>query len=103
MGLGPGARLRAGAASDTGGLLAGDEELFEFTESDASIRFRRHDETITVETDYAAAPAEVRYVELSLEVERFLARVVADLVYRYAELASNPFIAELSRRSTTPA
>lgn len=65
------------------GVVGGAEELFEFTDSEASIEFRRHGDLLTIEADYADAPVDGPYLEFSLEVERFLARVVADLVGRH--------------------
>lgn len=84
------------------GLDNGVKELFEFTESDAAIVFRRQDDMIRVEVDYAGLAAEVSYVDFSLAVERFLARVVADLVNTCTELASNPFIVGLRGRAGGP-
>jgi hypothetical protein len=92
-----------GLRAIAGGLVSEAEELFEFTESDAAIEFRRQGDTVRIEADYASAAAEVRHVEFSLQAEQFVARVVADLTGRYPDLASNPFVVALSRGLTTPA
>jgi hypothetical protein len=83
------------------GLVSKAQELFEFTESDAVIEFRRQGDLLRIEAGYASAAAELRRVEFSLHVERFVARLVADLAGRYRELGSNPFIVALSRDLTT--
>lgn len=81
-----------GLRAITGGLVGEAEEFFEFTESDAAIKFRRQGDMVEIEAGYASAAAEVRHVEFSLQAERFVARVVADLAGRYIDLASNPSV-----------
>ncbi len=80
-----------------GGLVVDARETFEFTESDAAIEFERQAENVTLEASYAPARAVVSHVELSLQAERFLARVVNDLTRSYPELSDNKFIAGVSR------
>ncbi len=92
-----------GLRAIAGVLVSEAEELFELTESDAVIEFRRQGDTVRIEADYASTAAEVRHVEFSLPAERFVARVVADLTGRYPDLASNSFVVALSRGLTTPA
>jgi hypothetical protein len=88
----------------SGGLVEPEaHERFEFTESDAKIEFRREREIVTVEADYTALTAQISHLEISSHAERFVARVVADLVSRYPALAENPFIVALSGELTTPA
>lgn len=80
-----------------GGLVVDAHETFEFTESDATIEFERQDENVRLDASYAPAGAEVSHVELSLQAERFLARVVDELRRSYPELSENTFIAGVSR------
>jgi hypothetical protein len=66
---------------------------FEFTESEARISFERHGDRIRIDASYTADTAEVPYAELRNAAERFLARVLADLVALHPELVRNPVMA----------
>lgn len=81
-------------------LGASDYETFEFTESDDVIEFTRRDGGIRLEASYVKASAEVSYAELSLEAERFLARLLAEFGQTHPELRENAFIQTLSRKLT---
>lgn len=95
--------LALGLRSIAGALVEGEERVFEFTESDATIVFRRHGGTVEVTASYVDGAAEVPYVELSLESERFVARVLEDVRRGRPEFAQNAFIGDLSRTLTLPA
>jgi hypothetical protein len=69
------------------------EELFEFTESDASILFRRAGDLVEVDASYVPDVATVSYADLRGEVKQFLLRVLEGLIGLHGELATNPFIA----------
>lgn len=76
-------------------LAVGDgaEELFEFTESDASISFRRLADVVEIEASYVPGVATVGYADLRGEVKRFLLRVLQGLMEQHPELGGNSFIA----------
>lgn len=76
-------------------LALGDEaeELFEFTESDASISFRRSGDLVEIAASYVPGVATVSCADLRGETKRFLLRVLEDLIGQHRELAANPFIA----------
>jgi hypothetical protein len=80
-----------------GALVSTDREQLGFTESDAEIDFRRQGDVIRVEADYAPGTGEVPLVDLSLESERFLARMITELTASYPPLGENTFVRELSR------
>lgn len=86
--------------SIAGALVAEPQQTFEFSESDATIHFRRESGEVTLEASYARAVATVPLVELSLQVERFSARVIEKLEREHPGLADNAFISALSRRLT---
>jgi hypothetical protein len=64
-------------------------KLFEFTDSDATIRFERLDDTVKIETDYAPGSALVPYAELRKATENFFQQVVDQLITTYPSLAEN--------------
>lgn len=76
-------------------LAVGDEaeELFEFTESDASIAFRRAGDLVEIDASYVPDVATVGYADLRGETKRFVLRVLEGLIGEHRELATNPFIA----------
>jgi hypothetical protein len=86
-----------GLRSIAGALAADDEQVFEFTESDATIEFRRKGGAVEISSSYVDGAAEVAHVDLSLLAEQFLARVVEDLGRAHSELGDNAFFAELER------
>jgi hypothetical protein len=87
----------------TSALAESDHETFEFTESDATIEFTKRNGKIRLEAGYADASADVDYAELSLEAERFAARLLRELGEEHPGLRENPLIEELSRSlSSTP-
>src|SRR4051812_26768043 len=73
------------------------EEVFEFTESDAAIHFRRSDAMVEVTANYVGSLATLEHAELSREAERFLRRVVDDFMRSYPAVGEKPVIAELPR------
>ena len=68
--------LRAADETTLRALVAEPQQAFEFTESDATIHFQRESSEVTLGASYARPVATVPLVELSLQVERFLARLV---------------------------
>jgi hypothetical protein len=87
-----------GLRSIAGALAAEKVQTFEFTESDAALVFRREESPIEVSANYAEGTAKVAFVEFSLQVERFVARLVDEFGQAHPELAENVFFAELARR-----
>lgn len=71
----------------------GADAVFEFTESDAVISFRRVGDTVEIEASYVPGLAKVGYAHLRGAAERFLLRVLEDLVSQHPGLGSNPFLA----------
>lgn len=86
-----------GLRSVAGDLAAAGEQVFEFTESDATIEFRRKGAAVEISSSYVDGAAEVAHVDFSLQAEQFLARVVEELGRAHPELADNAFFAELVR------
>ena len=76
-------------------LLANDDsaQVYNFTESDDSISFRRKQEVIEVSSSYAPGVASAGPSELSIEARLFLLRVLNDLIVRHPELGRNPYVA----------
>lgn len=83
-------------------LAVGDgaEGLFEFTESDAAISFRRVGDAIEIEASYVPGLARVGYADLRGAAKRFLLRVLEDLVGLHPDLGANPFIARVLAASS---
>lgn len=82
-------------------LAASDEDqVFEFTESDASISFRKRDGIVVVDPSYVDGSAEVRVDELVAASREFLASLLRDLVDRHPDLRNNEFVARLSKSGT---
>lgn len=77
-----------------GSLARSDEsaEMFEFTESDSSIHFRRAGDRVVIEASYVEGEAIASYAELRSESRRFFNRVLRDFVRAYPETLGNPFI-----------
>lgn len=73
------------------------EELFEFTESESTIRFRRSGDEVVVVASYVDGVATVDLAEMRDEVCRFRRRVLVDAVQRHPELRANRFLAALAR------
>ena len=72
-------------------------ETFEFTESEAQIKFLLVGEMVEVSATYSDAKASVPYQQLCKSTYRFLQRVITDLVGRYPELPNNPVFASFRR------
>ena len=70
-------------------LKDGDDEAFEFTESEALIRFRRQGDRVAVAAEYVDASALVLHRDLKAAVTEFKTRVISDLMSAYPELAQN--------------
>jgi hypothetical protein len=73
-----------------------DSERFEFTESDATIEFRRDDGPIEISASYAQSVARLPLFELTAAAEEFLARVTEGLASTHPELAGNEEFAGLT-------
>jgi hypothetical protein len=76
------------------------EGLFEFTESDAAISFRRLADAVEIEASYVPGLATISYAHLELAAKAFLHRVLKDLTSDYPQLVSNPFIVRVLTRSS---
>jgi hypothetical protein len=87
-----------------GGLVDGpsQKQSFEFTESDAELVFEREGSMVKIEANYVPVTAEVPHVDLSVDAERFLARVIRELERSYPALAENAFVAGLLRDLAVP-
>ena len=72
-----------------------DRELFEFTESGATIGFRRDGGTIEISTSYASAIARAPLFELSNAVDTFIDELADALETQHPELADNEFFTDL--------
>jgi hypothetical protein len=65
------------------------EATFEFTESDATIRFKRANDNVNVEASYAEAVGECSFDAFSREVDRFRHAVFQAAKDRYPSLGKN--------------
>jgi hypothetical protein len=63
--------------------------IFEFTESDAVIRFRREHNHVEVSCNYTPDEAQVAYTAIHVEATRFALAVCSDLVRIHPELGDN--------------
>lgn len=72
-----------------------DRELFEFTESGATIDFRRDGGPIEISTNYAGAVARTPLFELSNAVDAFIEDLADALETRHPELATNEYFTNL--------
>ena len=84
--------------SITTGLNEGMADTFKFTESDASITFRRIADEVEVKSNYCASAARVPYPELFAVATTFLKRVLNEVVAQYPSLAENKYIKTLFQR-----
>lgn len=76
-------------------LTAGDGvEVLEFTESEATLTFRRTGTEVTVAASWRPDSAVTPYADLRASAKAFLGRVLSDLVTRYPPLAQNPVLVE---------
>lgn len=68
------------------------EEAFDFTESDATLRFVHRDEIVSVTSNYAQGliGAKASIKELGQAADEFFERVMEDLYREHPELKSNP-------------
>ena len=79
-------------------LAPGTCEVFEFTESEASLYFTRSiDDQVVVSANYSSATATVSYGELLNRARGFLRRVVIELQNAYPALTKNPSFDVASR------
>jgi hypothetical protein len=70
-------------------------ETFEFTESDAWVRFQRKGEKVLVSTSYGDGVAEIALHSASAAVKSFRDRLRSDLDRRHPQAAHNPAVRKL--------
>ena len=75
----------------------GNEAEFEFTESEALIRFRRKGGKLAITASYANGEAVVPIPTLIEHLKRFEDDLRAELLSRYPELRGNPHFRKLMR------
>jgi hypothetical protein len=80
----------------------GASRTLEFTESEATIAFRRHGSEIQISADYASGIAEASLQELQQAATAFLRRVLNDLRARWPQIADNVFFKEREGLLNTP-
>jgi hypothetical protein len=78
-------KLEAGSAS----------EIFEFTESDAWVRFQRKGEKLLVSTSYGEGVAEIALHSASAAVKSFRERLRSELDRKHPQAAHNPAVRKL--------
>ncbi|MBV8814898.1 MAG: hypothetical protein JO271_10435 [Verrucomicrobia bacterium] len=64
-------------------------EIFEFTESDAWIRFEREGQAVTITTSYQPGAAKIPVSELKAKVREFQEKLKTELTSRYPEAKNN--------------
>jgi hypothetical protein len=88
-------------AASLRGIAAGLDErdcaeaTFEFTESDATLSFRRKGEAILITSSYSLGEARVPLRDLVAAVDAFAGRVARELSQRYSSLARNASFSRL--------
>ena len=70
--------------------IAEGSETFEFTESDATLRFDRHGHGMTITGSYAAGEITVSFTVFADQAKDFAQRLDAELVAKRPELKLNP-------------
>jgi hypothetical protein len=75
-----------------------EHELFEFTESGATIDFRRRGALITIGASYSQDIATVTHIEWAAATTDFLAQVVTRLAQDHPAVGQNEYFAELRQR-----
>jgi hypothetical protein len=70
-------------------------ETFEFTESDAWVRFERKGEKVSISTSYGEGVAEIALHSASAAVKSFRERLRSELDRRYPQAAHNPAVRKL--------
>lgn len=75
----------------------GSEEEFEFTESDAVLRFRRKASKLAISASYANGEAVVPIPTVIEHLKKFEDDLRVELVTRYPELRRNPHFRKLMR------
>jgi len=78
-------KLEGGSASET----------FEFTESDAWVRFERKGEKVLVSTSYGDGVGEIALQSASQAVKSFCERLRSDLVSKHPQAAHNAVVGRL--------
>jgi hypothetical protein len=73
----------------------GGERTFEFTESEASIRFAASGDALVIDPSYVEGVAGVPLADFALATVSLLSSLLNDLVARYRPLSRNEFIANL--------
>lgn len=71
------------------------EAVFDFTESDAAIRFVRRDQNIEISASYAAGVGCASFNDFVAAVDAFVARVRADLSSQFPSLKNNHVFSRL--------
>ena len=69
-----------------------EPEVFEFTESDATISYERRGSHVAIDASYVPGLARVAYPELREATSAFMAKLVKELTARYPGLRSNPVL-----------
>jgi hypothetical protein len=64
-------------------------ETFEFTESDAWIRFERKDSKVIISTSYQSGSVEASLSELKVKAQQFREKLKTELVTKYPEIERN--------------
>jgi hypothetical protein len=79
-------------------LEDGTTELFEFTESEAVLRFTRSGDVVRIEASYTPVVVQISFDMLYREVVKFCRRILDELAAAHPDLRSNPFYAEELKR-----
>ena len=77
------------------GVSLNAEAAFDFTESDASIRFERRGGNVEISPSYISASGSVPFDDFVSAVDAFVARVRTDLVGRFPSLSDNHVFSRL--------
>lgn len=75
------------------------ETEFEFTESEATIHFKRLDDSISISASYAPSTAQISLTEFTNAVARFSAKVADELPQRYPSLLKNQAFVEIFKKT----
>jgi len=65
------------------------EDIFEFTESDATITFRREEDSCEILTSFSDTSLVMSFAELKKSAQLFCKKVIADILVKNKELKNN--------------
>jgi hypothetical protein len=81
------------------GSSSNKKATFDFTESDAAIRFDRRGRIVEISPSYNPASGSVSFDDFVSVVDAFVARFQTDLIGRFPSLSGNPVLTRLLKKN----